>query len=261
MKAMTAASFAFAALLGSAAVAAEKPTVVLVHGAFEDAGVWRGVEAGLKKDGYRTVSVDLPGRPSNPQAPDQINLATYRDAVLDKLSDESRPVVLVGHSFGGIVISDVAEHAPTKVRTLVYVAGLVPRDGDSLASMAQSDGGSSAGRYIRFLPEKGIATVPVEARGDLFANDGNPGQKRAVSEAIVDEPLAPLAEAVHVGAQFAAVDKAYIRTTQDRVVSPAAQSAMIAGASIRKRFTVKSGHTPFVTAGPALVAAIEASAN
>ncbi|MBM9400016.1 alpha/beta fold hydrolase [Gluconacetobacter azotocaptans] len=95
-------------LIGGAAQAAAKPSIVLVHGAFEDANVWQGVAAGLRQGGYTTIAVDLPGRPSNPAAPTDTSLTVYRSAVLKVISSVRGPVVLVGHSFGGFVISDVA---------------------------------------------------------------------------------------------------------------------------------------------------------
>lgn len=128
MKKFLAMAGALAALVPAVAHAAEKPEIVLVHGAFEDSGVWKGVEAGLRKDGYQTLAINLPGRAGNPLSPAQASLSAYSNAVLAGLAHEHRPVVLVGHSFGGIVISQVAEAVPEKVKTLVYVAAYLPRD-------------------------------------------------------------------------------------------------------------------------------------
>ena len=100
--------------LGSAAQAAQKPTIVLVHGAFEDSQVWGHVTVKLEADGYKVVVVDLPGRPSNPMSPDKVSLDLYRDTVVKALDTINRPAVVVGHSFGGIVISAAAEQAPDR---------------------------------------------------------------------------------------------------------------------------------------------------
>jgi alpha-beta hydrolase superfamily lysophospholipase len=74
----------------------------------------------LQADGYHVINVDLPGRPSNPIAPNLVSVDVYRDTVLKAISGETRPVVLVGHSFGGIPLSTVGEATPAKVKTLVY---------------------------------------------------------------------------------------------------------------------------------------------
>jgi pimeloyl-ACP methyl ester carboxylesterase len=249
------------ASLPQLASATPKPEIVLVHGAFENAAIWQHVEQALQRDGYKTVAIDLPGRPSNPLAPQNTNLGVYRDAVLAGIPTDGPPVILVGHSFGGIVISAVAEAAPERVKTLVYVAAYLPHDGDSLASMAKTDAGSKLGPHIHFLPEKGIATVDYDARAELFANDGPPELKKALPDLVSDEPLPPLAEAVHLTSRFAHVDKVYVHTELDQVLSPQAQAAMVETTKVRREFQLDTGHTPFFTNVEGLVQAIEQSAT
>ena len=245
------------------AQAAEKPTITLVHGAFEDAHIWQGVESGLKADGYNVITVDLPGRPgASPSAPDQVSLDLYRDTVLDAISKVKQPVVLVGHSFGGVTISDVAEAAPQKIKTLVYVAAYLPKDGDSLLTLATSDKDSKAGPHLQILKDKGIASIDYSARADLFANDGPAGLRSAIPNLILDEPLGPLVTPVHLSAQrFGSVDKVYVHTAKDQVVSPALQAAMVTATPVRYEATLNTGHTPFLTDVPGLTAAIEKAAH
>lgn len=245
--------------LPAAAKPVAKPTFVLVHGAFEDASVWKAVVADLGRDGYKAVAVDLPGRPSDPLSPDKTSLTVYRDAVLADIAKVKGPVMLVGHSFGGLVISEVAEAAPEKVRTLVYVAAYLPRDGDSLVTLATADKASAAGPHIQFDKEHGVASIERSARADLFATDGSPELRAAIPDLILDEPLPPLAEPVHLTARFAGVDKTYVHTALDRVVSPQEQALMISTTPVRAEFTVDTGHTPFLTNPDALVKALEAS--
>src|SRR5215475_10035805 len=114
------------------ATAAPKPEIVLVHGAWEEANIWQAVTPLLEKDGYRVVTVTLPGRPTSALSPDKVSLDLYRDTILEAIGNPTQPVVLVGHSFGGITISVAAEAAPEKIRTLVFAAGYLPKDGQSL---------------------------------------------------------------------------------------------------------------------------------
>src|SRR5471030_3050615 len=102
MKVLNSIMVAAAAVVSAQTMAAEKPAIALVHGAFEDVHIWDGVSAKLQADGYRVISVDLPGRPSAPMASNLVSLDVYRDAVLKAIAGERQPVVLVGHSFGGI---------------------------------------------------------------------------------------------------------------------------------------------------------------
>ncbi|MFN3592196.1 MAG: alpha/beta fold hydrolase, partial [Thermaurantiacus sp.] len=115
---------------------AERPVIVLVHGAFMDASAWRDPQVALEDKGLRVITVNLPGRSANPAEPSEMSLPIYRDAVLAAIAAESRPVILVGHSFGGFSISTVAETAPDKIAALVFVAAYLPRNGQSLQTLA-----------------------------------------------------------------------------------------------------------------------------
>lgn len=239
-----------------------KPVVALVHGAFEDSHVWQGVEARLKADGYPVIAVELPGRPGAPMSPADVSLDLYRDTVLKALSETTQPAVLVGHSFGGITISAVAEAAPQKVKTLVYVAAYLPRDGESLVSMAQQDPDSKIGPELQIKKEQGIAVVNYAARADLFANDGPQQLRSVLPDLILDEPLAPLATPVHLTqARFGQVDKVYVHTSQDQVISPTFQAKMVVATPVRSETTLATGHTPFLTNPDGLVKAIEDAAR
>lgn len=254
-------SAALLAALSGIAQAAEKPEIVLVHGAFEDASVWQGVEATLRQDGFRTKTIDLPGRPGNPLSPEKATLDGYVAAVRAGIAGETSPVVLVGHSFGGIVISQTAEADPARIRSLVYVAAYLPRDGQSLLTLATADKDSKAGAHLQIDKDKGIASIDYAARAELFANDGPAALKSAIPSLILDEPLAPLAQPVHLSAAFAHVKKSYVFTAQDQVISPWLQQAMTTTTPVARRFTLNTGHTPFLTDVPGLVRAIEASAD
>lgn len=262
MKALNVLILASATAMGANAMAAEKPAIALVHGAFEDAHIWDGVSAKLQADGYRVINVDLPGRPSAPMAPNLVSNDVYRDTVLKAIGGESKPVVLVGHSFGGIAVTDVAEAAPEKIRTAVYLAAYLPQNGESMLSLAKEDRDSKAGPALKIDEAKGMISVDYAARADLFANGAPEGLRKVLPDLIIDEPLGPIATPVHVtAARFGKVDKVYIHTAQDQVVSPYLQAKMVAATPVRLEFTLNTGHTPFLTDVPGLVSAIEKSAE
>lgn len=262
MKTIVAALATSVFALSANAQPAEKAPIVLVHGAFENDQVWGHVTAKLQKDGYQVVTVDLPGRPGNPAAPDKVSLDLYRDAVVKAIGSVKRPAVVVGHSFGGIVISAAAEQAPKKVKTLVYLAAYLPQDGDSLVSLAQRDADAKVGPHLQIEKDKGLASIEYSARADLFANGGPEGLRKAIPDLILDEPLAPLATPVKLtAANFGKVDKAYIHTAMDQVISPAFQAKMVAASPVRVEYTLPTGHTPFLTDPEGLADAIERAAQ
>src|SRR5215471_21069049 len=141
-------------LAAGSATAAPKPEIVLVHGAWEEANIWQAVTTLLKNDGYHVVTVTLPGRPSSPLSPDKASLDLYRDTILNAIGNPAQPVVLVGHSFGGITISLAAEAAPQKIKTLVYVSAYLPKDGQSLLDLGNSDKDSKIGPHLQIMKDK-----------------------------------------------------------------------------------------------------------
>jgi pimeloyl-ACP methyl ester carboxylesterase len=249
-------------LAAGSATAAPKPEIVLVHGAWEEANVWQAVTPLLERDGYRVVTVTLPGRPSSPLSPHEVSLDLYRDTILNAIGNPAQPVVLVGHSFGGITISVAAEAAPEKIKALVFVAAYLPKDGQSLLDLGNSDKDSKVGSHLQIMKDKGIIAVEYSARADLFCMDCNQQFRAAIPNLIVDEPLAPLATPVHLTADhFGTVDKVYIHTAKDQVVSPWLQTAMVAATPVHREFTLDTGHTPFLTDPHGLARDIELAAK
>jgi pimeloyl-ACP methyl ester carboxylesterase len=238
-------------------VAAEKPPVILVHGAFASGFVWGHVAAKLQGAGHEVVTIDLPGRPANPMTPDKVSLDLYRDMVVTALDTIKRPAIVVGHSFAGIVIAAAAEKSPEKIKTLVFVAAYLPHDGDSLLSLAQQDHDSKIGPHLQIDKEKGIAVVEYTARAELFANDGPEPLKAKLPSLILDEPVTPLVTPVNVtDARFGRVDRVYVHTTVDQVISPAFQARMVDRTPVRKSVTLATGHLPFLTDAEGLAQAI-----
>lgn len=240
----------------------QKPTIILVHGAFEDASVWKTVITDLKRDGYKAVAVNLPGRDGDPTPKAQITQASLRDKVVAALAGESKPVILVGHSFGGITISTVAEAVPEKINKLIYVAAYLPKNGQSLQTLSQMDRDSKLGPSFKVDPTKMIATVVYDKRTELFLNDGTPEQKKGFADTMVDEPLSPPGTPVTLTSEkFGRVRKAYIRTAKDVVVSPMLQDKMIKETPVDAVVTLNAGHTPFITKPTELTKAIETLAS
>lgn len=126
------------ALLSDTAIAQPvKPTIVLVHGAFADSSSWNGVIINLQKDGYKTVTVANPLR----------SVSNDARLVSDVVGSIEGPVVLVGHSYGGQIISNAA-NGHNNVRSLVYVAAFAPDSGESASDLAGKFPGGTLGEAL-----------------------------------------------------------------------------------------------------------------
>lgn len=132
---MTAAAVAAMATGSVAGAQATLPTIVLVHGAFADSSSWNGVVTLLEKDGYTVVAAANPLR----------GVKSDARYVNDIVRSIETPVILVGHSYGGSVISEVT--APN-VKALVYVAAFAPDEGETAASLSSRFPGSTLGTAL-----------------------------------------------------------------------------------------------------------------
>jgi pimeloyl-ACP methyl ester carboxylesterase len=128
-----------------------KPTIVLVHGAFADASGWKDVTARLQDDGYTVLA------PANPLRGVDTDSAYIR-SVLDLIEG---PIVLVGHSYGGFVMTNAAEN-DTDIKALVYVAGFAPAAGETVSGLTALNPGSGladpANHVVRPIPVAPTAT-------------------------------------------------------------------------------------------------------
>lgn len=107
-------------------------TFVLVHGAWQAPYVWNTVKADLEKAGQKVIVVELPAHGDDFTSPADVSIDVYRDKVISAIEGSNSKVILVGHSLGGVVVSSVAETIPSKIKKLIYIAGFVPANGQSL---------------------------------------------------------------------------------------------------------------------------------
>src|SRR5215471_17226659 len=115
---------------------------ILVHGAWHGRWCWEKVVPLLRQAGHRVETLDLPGHGQDRTPIREITLAAYTKRVCETLDDQAEPVILVGHSMGGIVITQVAEERPEKIQTLVYLTAFLPQNGESLLQLARMNADS-----------------------------------------------------------------------------------------------------------------------
>jgi pimeloyl-ACP methyl ester carboxylesterase len=223
------------ALLPAVAAAAPKPTIVLVHGAFADASGWYGVQERLEDKGYKVVS------PANPLRGVSAD-AAYIKSVLAQISG---PIVLVGHSYGGVVITNAAT-GNANVKALVYVAAFAPDQGDTVLSLSElgtDDRLGPATLDIKTYPNPDgttgqEGTIKLDVFRDIFAGDLS--KKLARNMALSQRPasLVALGEPSGVPA-WKTIPSYYLIAGADKTIGTDVERAMAKRISPRKTITVK----------------------
>lgn len=114
-----------------------KPTFVIVHGAWGGSWAFREVESLLRQKGYDVIRPSLTGLGERYHlADDNVNLTTHLNDVINAiLFEELEDIVLVGHSYGGMVITGVADRIPERIQSMIYIDAFVPMNGESVESI------------------------------------------------------------------------------------------------------------------------------
>jgi len=191
------------------------PNIVLVHGAWGDGSSWSGVIQRLQKAGYHTTAVQLP----------MSSLANDVARVRQVLAAQSGPTILVAHSFGGAVITQLGKDAPHVVG-LVYESAFAPDKGETMKGLTSGDpqpAGASA-----FRPDKaGFLWLDRDGFVKFFAPDVDPVQARVM--AAVQQPIAAsefLGEEPFGEPAWRSLPSWYLVTENDQMLPPAAQRFM-----------------------------------
>jgi len=223
-----------------------KTSIVLVHGAFADGSSWNKVIPLLEAEGFTVTAVQ------NPLKSLSEDVATTK-RVLDAQKGD---VVLVGHSYGGAVITEAAA-GNSKVKALVYVAAFAPDAGETLGALGE-----------RFpAPPRGTAVVPDSAGflyidrakvADVFAND-LPKEEAALlaatqkplAAAIFGEPLK--------AAAWKSIPSWYVVSTQDKAINPDLERFMAKRMNAKTK-ELKASHVSFISNAPEIAKVIESAA-
>jgi pimeloyl-ACP methyl ester carboxylesterase len=245
-----------AAANGAPPASGPKPTIVLVHGAFADASGWNDVTERLQKRGYTVIAASNPLR----------GLTGDAEYVKSILATIEGPIVLVGHSYGGTVITNAAT-GDDQVKALVYDNAFIPDEGQTVLDLVH--GGCFAvpdlSTVLNFVPIPGAPAEDVDTYvkpsvfPDCFAN-GLPAKQAAVLAA-TQRPLATAALGAPSGTPaWKTIPSWAIVGTDDHVIPSADQLAMAnnAGADITK---VKAPHLSMLSDPSVVVKVIEDAAR
>lgn len=229
-----------------------KPVIVLVHGALFTKEGWGPLHRQLMYSGYNVVTLDLPGRKNDGIDPKSITIDVAAQKVCRAIKLEKGPLILVGHSQGGAVITQAASDCGANVKALVYVSAVVPKNGEIAFA------GLNPARDKTFPlcvdPDPAAGLFKLKRSGPLessFFQD-----LRAIDPELADQALAGMvSEPMGIGTTPLHLDvlkinrirKFYVEATLDRVVSIETQRSFQKGWTFSKVYSHATGHSGFLS--------------
>jgi len=229
-------------------------TYVLIHGSWHGAWCWYKIIPLLEQAGHKAIALDLPGHGRDWTAARGVSMQSYVDSVCKILDAQPEPVILVGHSRGGIVISQTAEYRPRKIQTLVYLAAYLIPNGEAMLPTALGDSESLIASNLVLNEAEGYHMLKQEAFKAALYADCSREDVALATALLTPEPNAPVATPLNLSDEnFGRVARVYIETLQDKGVSPTLQKKMYTVTSCRNVMSIQTSHSPFLSAPEKLV--------
>jgi len=233
--------------------------IVLVHGAYGGAWCWERCVGPLAAAGHVVDTLDLPGAGEDTTPVEGVTLESCAARVCEVLRSRPEPALLVGHSMGGVVITQAASNCPGCVRELAFVCAFMPSDGQSLLDLTRLPEGANdlIQANIVIEGEPPVAFLPSDAAAIAIYNRCDEESIAWAVERRRPQPVAPFATPVAVDeAVLAAIPRSYVFTAHDQSIPPELQRRMIAEHPCRKVFELDADHAPYLSATGELVAAL-----
>jgi pimeloyl-ACP methyl ester carboxylesterase len=234
--------------------------IVLVHGAFSGAWVWEPVVGGLRDAGHSVETFDLPGSGDDQTPVEAVTLDAYAERICRQLAERPEPAMLVGHSMGGVAITQAAGRCPDKIALLVYVAAFLPQEGQSLLDLTHLPEGEGDQVQANMVVEGEPPAAKLEGEGARVACYGSCDDEAAAwaTERMRPQPVVPFTEPVSfadLGGRE--LPRAYVICTQDRAVPPALQRRMVSENPCVDVVEIDTDHSPWLSATEDLVQALD----
>lgn len=234
-------------------------TFVCIHGAWHGGWCFDNLRPLLEREGHAVLTPDLPGMGGDEQRLRSVTLQEWAEFVADvcRRADQ-RPVILVGHSRAGIVLSQAAEIAPESIDSLVYVCAMMLPDGLSRADFKAREAPNPEFDAMISPVGNGAGTVVApELAADVFAQLSPADEVAEAIKRLVAEPHGPRSTRLQLTAErFGRIPRHYIECTEDRTIRIESQRIMqelVPGATVT---TLQSDHSPFLSQPEALAAAL-----
>lgn len=220
-------------------------TYLLLHGAWHGAWCWEAVTPLLQQAGHTVIAPDLPGHGSDPTVRTHITQETYIQSLTPLLAESKEPVIVVGHSVAGCLISQLGEYMGDKIKKLVYVAAFIPSLGESVVSLLAQQKPTSFSTAMRMVPEENAVYFPFAALRRFAYQQIPQAHFEEIQSRFCVEPLAPWhSPLTRISGDYEKLPKTVITCRYDRVL-PLATQKSFAQKLQGPIYELASDHSPF----------------
>ena len=234
-------------------------TFVLIHGGCHGAWCWYKVVPALEKKGHTVIAPDLPSHGRDKTPVSAVTLQSYVDTVCDILDAQDEPVVLVGHSMGGGIITQVAEYRPDKIKTLVYLTALLPANGESMGKVLRRNTATVLANNFITNADQSASMVREEALVEGFYGDCSAEDVALAKLLLTPQATAPLRAKVQTSAErFGRIPRVAIECLRDRAHSLSFQRSTYTTFPFQQVISMDTSHSPFFSAPDELAAHLAA---
>lgn len=234
-------------------------TFVLIHGSWHGGWCFDEVRALLEAQGHEVIAPDLPGMGGSEEELAAVTLAGWAEFAVSQCRKASqKPVVLAGHSRGGLVVSEAAERDPSAMDALVYICAMMLPAGMSRAEFKTGEEPNPDFDALIYYTEGRHGTVIIGPGPEkVFAQLSPPDLADAAMARLVAEPHGPRSEKITVTpGRWGSLPRTYIECTEDRTIPISSQRRMQALSPGARVVTLDADHSPFLSRPQELAAAL-----
>ena len=231
---------------------------VLVHGAWHGAWCWEKVVPLLAARGHRVRAIDLPGHGQDPKPPGAVTWDDYMSRMGEVIEAAPEPLILVGHSLGGAVITGAADRWPERIRALVYLCAMLPDAPDFFTRFRTTSLLTGA---VRPSADGSVMELDPAVVRDAFYHDCADDDARRAAARLRPQPAGAFGMSFELAPErFGRVPRHCVECSQDRAIDIASQRGMYAKLPCTVH-TLDASHSPFYSMPDQLVEMLERTAR
>jgi pimeloyl-ACP methyl ester carboxylesterase len=225
---------------------------ILIHGAWHAGWCWEKVASLLSSQGHQVIAPDLPGHGSNQKPHSAVKFQDYIDCIMACVESCDERPILVGHSFAGMFLSQVAAMYPGRIQKFIYLTAYVPFHAESFFRISERLSETLLSEEIIVDKENGSLFLKSNNLPEILYNCSTPEKQAIAVSKIAPEPLMPFATPLSLtDFDYGNIDTLYIFCEEDRALKFSDQQWMAARMQ-GKKTSLPADHSPFLSMPEAL---------